>query len=516
MIAVFAGHFHSSGRDIYPHNFSYVKPPLDADVAQKFWLSPSLAAKYQAGLPAPKTARGIFVFSVTKKGIGGTATAGNAEVEATPIWFSPLNQKPPLPAEDKLAAARASEEDGQWDQAAPKYLSLTADATLDSTTREIALAGYARSRGKMEQWWWKSPVSRWFYLHWTALYYTLLLLLAGYVGYRFLRWLRTDRLLKWILIPRFHGQARLNATSKTTKDAPSEEFAAQLLVASEEIRKSLHDEDEPFMAEHIPALTPSSSSLNTLLEAAPQIKGGEAVNAWLKFLYSVLQTFKWNIDSGIAVFPPDPLPSPTAATSPILQTGGKVSAYAVLQWGWFVKANWLRSATIIDHSTLSDVARKLAALVAGHAFLRGDVNHRFTNPESFCLFVEGIRWLQFYDDEANKASPSQPALKQRLLEAEACLAEGAMSYPDDLLPRYYLGIIFLYHAQVEQALYFRSLIAAFFATGTLNPALLGQMPERQRDYLVRAASEFEEIADRATGELKSYALWNRAQVLARL
>lgn len=511
LIAVFAGHFHSTNRQIYPHNFSYVKQ-LDAAVAKKFWLAPSLAAKYQSGLPAPNTARGIFLFSVTKNGVGGIAPASSDPVEATPIWFSPLNQKPPLPAEDKLATARALEEDWQWDQAAQKYLALTADPALDSTTREIALAGYERAREKMERWWWKSPVSRWFYIHWAAIYCTFLLLLAAYIAYRILRWFKTGRLLKWLLVPRFHGQARLNTTAKTTKDAPSEEFAAQLLVASEQIRKSLHDEDEPFMAEHIPALTPSSSSLSTLLDAAPQIKGGEAVNASLKFLYSVLQTFKWNIDSGIAVFPPDPFPSPAATTPPILQAGGRVSAYAVLQWGWFVKANWLRSATITDHSALSDVARKLAALIAGQAFLRGDVDHRFTKPESFCLFVEGIRWLQLYDDEANKASPSQLVLKQRLLGAESCLAESAMSYPDDLLPRYYLGIIFLYHAQVEQALYLRSLIA----NGTLNLTTLRLMPPKQKDYLLRAAREFDDVAARVTGELKSYALWNHAQALARL
>lgn len=374
LLAVFAGHFHSTNRNIYLHNFSYARelgPPIDPIVERKFWLSPSLAAKYQAGLPAPSTARGIMLFSVTRKGNGGVAAS---EVEALPIWFSPLTQKPPLPAEDKLAAALSLEEDGQWDQAAQKYLVLTSDPALDSTTREIALAGYERSHRMTEQWWWKSPPTYWFYMHRWGVLSTLLLLTALLLLFWLLRVTTVGRrlitLMKLFFLPRFKGKAKLNVTSAMTDNAPVKEFGAHMLMAAEEIRGCLMDEREPFMARHITLLTPSSSAFDTLLSSVPNVKGVDNVSAWLKFLSSLMQTFQWNIDSGIAVFAPDKSNSPpTGTTPPVLPPGGKLSGYAVLQWGWFIKTRFVQEADIVDNSVMRDLAQHLADLIIGEAFL---------------------------------------------------------------------------------------------------------------------------------------------------
>ena len=381
LIAAFAGHFHTSKRSIYPHDFSYVKdlrdlknplPSLDPVVAQKFWLSPSLAAKYQTGRPAPSTARGIFLFSVTRKGNGGVAAA---EVEATPLWFSPLDQKSPLPAEDKLAAARALEEDRQWDQAAQKYLALTADSALDSTTREIALAGYERSQEKTQRWWWKSPPVRWLYVHrWgagsTGVILAALLLLYWLLNVNIsTRRSFSVRKLQLFPRPRFMGKAKLNATSEITDKAPAKEFGAHMLMAAEEIRKRLSDEQEPFMAKHITLLTPSSSAIETLLSSVPNVKGVDNVSAALKFLSQLMKTFQWNIDSGIAVFPPDKTnPAAAGATPPALPPGGKLSGYVVLQWGWFIRERFVQEEIIQDNSVLRHLAQHLTNLVIGKAF----------------------------------------------------------------------------------------------------------------------------------------------------
>ncbi len=381
LIAAFAGHFHTSKRSIYPHDFSYAKdirdiknpsPSLDPVVAQKFWLSPSLAAKYQTGRPAPSTARGIFLFSVTRKGNGGVAAA---EVEATPIWFSPLNQKPPLPAEDKLAAALALEEDRQWDQAAQKYLALTADSTLDSTTREIALAGYERAREKTKRWWWKSPPVRWFYVHRWGAVSTGVILAALLLLYWLLHVNISSRRsisvlkLKLFPLPRFTGKAKLNATSQITDNAPAKEFGAHMLMAAEEIRKRLVNEQEPFMAKHITLLTPSSSAIDTLLSSVPNVKGVDNVSAALKFLSQFMKTFQWNIDSGIAVFPPDKItPAAAGATPLLLPPGGKLSGYAVLQWGWFIRRRFVQEEAIQDNSVMRDLAQHLTDLIVGEAF----------------------------------------------------------------------------------------------------------------------------------------------------
>ena len=95
LIAVFAGHFHSRDRGIYPHNFSYVKS-LDPVVSQKFWLAPALAAKYQSEPPESETARGIVLFQ-----LNGKVSAAKAQnlVTGLPIWFSPLDSDPTLSLE---------------------------------------------------------------------------------------------------------------------------------------------------------------------------------------------------------------------------------------------------------------------------------------------------------------------------------------------------------------------------------------------------------------------------------
>jgi 3',5'-cyclic AMP phosphodiesterase CpdA len=98
VIAVFAGHFHSRDRKIYPHNFSYVKS-LDPVVAQKFWLAPSLAAKYQSEPPESETARGIVLFQVNRKVVAAKTQPPESLVRGLPIWFSPLDPNPTLSLE---------------------------------------------------------------------------------------------------------------------------------------------------------------------------------------------------------------------------------------------------------------------------------------------------------------------------------------------------------------------------------------------------------------------------------
>ena len=98
LIAVFAGHFHSRDRKIYPHNFSYVKS-LDPVVTQKFWLAPALAAKYQSEPPESETARGIVLFQVNEKVVAAKAQPPESLVRGLPIWFSPLDPNPTLSLE---------------------------------------------------------------------------------------------------------------------------------------------------------------------------------------------------------------------------------------------------------------------------------------------------------------------------------------------------------------------------------------------------------------------------------
>jgi hypothetical protein len=54
---------------------------------------------------------------------------------------------------------------------------------------------------------------------------------------------------------------------------------------------------------------------------------------------------------------------------PALPPGGELSAYAVLQWAWLTKNSWRRKVLINDHSAVRDLARQLAELILGEAFV---------------------------------------------------------------------------------------------------------------------------------------------------
>ena len=143
LVAVFAGHFHSRDRSIYPHNFSYVKS-LDSAVAQKFWLAPSLAAKYQTEPLEGETARGIVFFQVTKKELAGKRLPPESSVTGFPIWFAPLDPAPTLSMEfyRQLKLGEIYEQGGRREQAENAYRK--ALDVANSNERSIALNNLIR------------------------------------------------------------------------------------------------------------------------------------------------------------------------------------------------------------------------------------------------------------------------------------------------------------------------------------------------------------------------------------
>jgi hypothetical protein len=138
LVAVFAGHFHSRDRRIYPHNFSYVKS-LDPVVAQKFWLAPALAAKYQTEPPGVETARGIVLFQVTGKEVAAKVEPPGTVVRGLPIWFSPLDPNPTLASDfyRQLKLGEMYEHAGRGELAESAYRK--AVDTASGTERDIAL-----------------------------------------------------------------------------------------------------------------------------------------------------------------------------------------------------------------------------------------------------------------------------------------------------------------------------------------------------------------------------------------
>jgi hypothetical protein len=154
LIAVFAGHFHSRTRNIYPHNFSYVKA-LDPVVGQKFWLAPALAAKYQTEPLEGETARGIVLFQMMRKDVAAKAPPPDSPVWGLPIWFSPLDPNPTLGLEfyRQLKLGDIYEKGGRRGQAEAAYRKALDVAT--GKEREVALKhieGVVNTWGFYELW----------------------------------------------------------------------------------------------------------------------------------------------------------------------------------------------------------------------------------------------------------------------------------------------------------------------------------------------------------------------------
>jgi tetratricopeptide (TPR) repeat protein len=136
---------------------------------------------------------------------------------------------------------------------------------------------------------------------------------------------------------------------------------------------------------------------------------------------------------------------------------------------------------------------------------------RFTKAESFQSFIEGVRELHHYDKEADENEPDAGLLCQHLKKAEEYFRECVETYPDDLLPRYYFGIVLSVRGQVEQARRLRSELEETKS----DPATIS--PD---ELFLQAAKHFEKIADQVGGgkdgrDLLVFAQYNQAQALAK-
>jgi hypothetical protein len=133
---------------------------------------------------------------------------------------------------------------------------------------------------------------------------------------------------------------------------------------------------------------------------------------------------------------------------------------------------------------------------------------KFTKAESFRLFMEGVRALHSYDSEADKDQPDEDLLNQHLGNAEKSFRDCVETYPNDLLPRYYFGIVLSTRGQIEQSRVLRSQLGE------------GQSSVDPDSLLLQAAKHFERITKqvgrgKSGRDLLVYAQYNQAQALAK-
>jgi hypothetical protein len=137
---------------------------------------------------------------------------------------------------------------------------------------------------------------------------------------------------------------------------------------------------------------------------------------------------------------------------------------------------------------------------------------RFSKPESFGLFMDALRELQIYEDEASKSDPDHDRLKSNLEVALESLEKCYASFPADLLPRYYLGITLAMQNQREYA---REIWKRQADPQLLTPGNFTPFPRMQWPLLDRAVSLFDDLRSCGIRELEVSANFNLAQMYVR-
>jgi hypothetical protein len=132
----------------------------------------------------------------------------------------------------------------------------------------------------------------------------------------------------------------------------------------------------------------------------------------------------------------------------------------------------------------------------------------FSDAESFGLFMEALRDLQFYAENSASDEPDSAKLDENLDDARDALEKCYLEFPEDLLPRYYLAITL---TMQNQRLYAQEVANVDPSAG--SPSAL--LAERPWPLLDRAADLFEQVMNCGDCELSTAAKFNLAHVFAK-
>ena len=322
VVAVFAGHFHDSRRNIYQQDYTWANNKPSLIEGKKTWVAPPLAVKFQVGL-SPQ-ARGLLLATVS----------ANGAVTATPQWFGYGDQNPLPDKAATLLQADAEARYENWSQALTYYGQ--ALPSSDATVRARAQQGYLNARKQVHY----GPVIKW--IEW---------ILGGEVAV----------VAFWLLlkIKIRHRSVVVENCSKITDSAPVELFGASLAAAAEEIRALYYAEQQRVNldigvgdADPLVLLSSTGKVMEDLSNSLPDVRGvkvGKIINA-LPFVYRYF--FRLRLESGLAVY-----------------DDGTASVHAVLRWRWTTIATWVESVAIPPQHTLTEppktaLARALAWQIA--------------------------------------------------------------------------------------------------------------------------------------------------------
>jgi hypothetical protein len=89
----------------------------------------------------------------------------------------------------------------------------------------------------------------------------------------------------------------------------------------------------------------------------------------------------------------------------------------------------------------------------------------FKDEESFGLFMEGLRFLQLYEEEASREQPRKAMLDRRMQDALDRLRRCVFQYSSDPLPRFYFGVALTMRNQDVYVIRLLGVSAACIALG---------------------------------------------------
>ncbi|MBZ5505823.1 MAG: metallophosphoesterase [Acidobacteriia bacterium] len=345
VLAVFAGHFHDPRRNIYMHDYSWASQPPGRVEGEKTWIAPPLAVKFQS--TAKPQARGLLVATVTAAGT----------VTAEPLWFAFADAGGSADKADKLAEARAYEQNEEYEKAAKAYEQGL--SSKDDWVRTQSEAGFQRTVKLGRQHDWKETLLGKLLLRWgwhilsllalVLVLFVLLNLLSRVILLRIRSW----RIQRWEIGQLLYGligrrTIMLIPAKKGHENAPVDEFNVQLLLAMEDIQTTL----QPLRRKRLVRIGDSIIAAPAAGTNLPdlKIKGVElkALLAWLKWGYDFLR-----IRIEIQVW----------------GSNAKAQVVAVQRFAWIEENYWIAPLPGTD-ADIEEAAKQLAYDILGQENIR--------------------------------------------------------------------------------------------------------------------------------------------------
>lgn len=345
--------------------------------------------------------------------------------------------------ERKLEAAQDELGDLHLDAASDRFFALT--QSCSPGVRDGATLGFRKTHREMSTWWWQVgryfPPFRWWHIHypraWKVLGWAVGIVFALFGLLALARlWLKCAQ---WLIgkIPPGHSVI-MTPTELTTGDkAQCEFFASMLQDRAVEVTNRVQHAGVGQLIGPTSCLSVPSDTAKNLGASLPKIKGVD-LSALAKFLFYLMRYFGWRVESQVAFCPS------SVATGGAPSTHARIVASATIRWAWMIKGGpWLVDVPVDDQYDLEAAAFALVVCIMGDYPPRKAEEMdalRFSDDNSFRLFIEGLGALQLYEKEASKSHPRQFSLEHWMKVALNRLSKCVSQYPIDPLPRFYLGI----------------------------------------------------------------------------